>query len=444
MGHIMYKGQSIDCSYFLGKDSSFANFGIPKEDAPVSSLVPDELIQDGNIRLPILWFNEKYKQKYYISCTKVNDDDIPIGILLHKSSSDTDLNSYKTINGYIFDNKLTFASINYLDANNINGSKQIVRNLSYGDNIKKLSYDYLKGYTHDTKNREEYGIEENVQNSLNESISNTQKLWNFYDTENKDWKTDPEFITYAKSCFLYSTPGTKQGDWKMIDLNFAGYNITNGDAGFFNRSLAYLGTQGMGDNMLTAFTSMGLHWAEEHGGLPEVVGVLSGWNSETWHSIKIDTVDYNDKLAGFAELTLSISNFKFKQGSASGRLNWLGIGSFSLKVEGYSRFNMEVVQYTKVLWNNDYSGCGKITGELIDADSGQKLYDFGVLGPNINFWRREGNYKIYMGSRKLVFDLDVNKKYIIKLTGVQTLDSHYMANSGENYIITDAGYWVSK
>ena len=39
-----------------------------------------------------------------------------------------------------------------------------------------------------------------------------------------------------------------------------------------------------------------------------------------------------------------------------------------------------------------------------------------------------------MGSRKLVFDLDVNKKYIIKLTGVQTLDS----NSGENYIITDA------
>ena len=105
---------------------------------------------------------------------------------------------------------------------------------------------------------------------------------------------------------------------------------------------------------------------------------------------------------------------------------------------------MEVVQYTRVLWNNDYPGCGKITGELIDADSGQKLYDFGVLGPNINFWRREGNYKIYMGSRKLVFDLDVNKKYIIKLTGVQTLDSHYMSNGGENYIITDAGYWVSK
>ena len=87
MGYIMYKGQSIDCSYFLGKDSSFANFGIPKEDAPVSSLVPDELIQDGNIRLPILWCNEKQKQKYYISCTKVNDDDIPIPAFPHILSS---------------------------------------------------------------------------------------------------------------------------------------------------------------------------------------------------------------------------------------------------------------------------------------------------------------------------------------------------------------------
>ena len=307
----MYKGQSIDCSYFLGKDSSFAYFGIPKEEAPVSSLVPDEMIQSGNIRLPILWFNEKYKQKYYISCTKVNDDDIPIGILLHKSSSEVDLNSYKTIDGYRFGNKLTFSSVNYLDANNINGSKQIVRNLSYGDNIKKLSYDYLKGYTHDTKNREEYGIEENVWSSLNESISNTQKLWNFYDTENKDWKTDPEFITYAKSCFLYSTPGTKQGDWKMIDLNFASYDLVNSDAAFLNRSLAYLGTQEMGSNMLTAFTSIGMHAAEEHGGLLVVNGVLSGWNSKTWHIIKIDTVDYNDKLACFAELTLPDSIFKF-------------------------------------------------------------------------------------------------------------------------------------
>lgn len=322
MGYIMYKGQSIDCSYFLGKDSSFAHFGIPKEDAPESSFVTDEMVQSGNIRLPILWFNEKYKQKYYISCTKVNDDDIPIGILLHKSSSDVDLNSYKTIDGYRFGNKLTFASVNYLDANNINGSKQIVRNLSYGDNIKKLSYDYLKGYTHDTKNPLEYGIDANIWSSVNDSISNTQTLWDFYDTENKDWKTDPEFITYAKSCFLYSTPGTKQGDWKMIDLNFANYNQFNSDAVFLNRSLTYLGTESMSSDMLTAFTSINVHPAEEHGSLPVVVGVLSGWNSNTWRDTKIDTVDYNDKLAGFAELTLPADIFAKVDAPKSYLFDW--------------------------------------------------------------------------------------------------------------------------
>ena len=62
----------------------------------------------------------------------------------------------------------------------------------------------------------------------------------------------------------------------MIDLNFASYDLTNSDAVCLNRSLAYLGTQEMSNNMLTAFTSMGMHKAEEHGGLPGVVGVLSG------------------------------------------------------------------------------------------------------------------------------------------------------------------------
>lgn len=306
----MYKGISIDCSYFLGKDSSSAYFS--KVDAPGSSLVPDEMISSGNIRLPILWFNEKYKQKYYISCTKVNDDDIPIGILLHRSFQDIDYYSLKTIDRYLFDNKLTFASVNYLDANNVNGSKQVVRNLSYGDNIKKLSYDYLKGYTHDTKNPLEYGIEANIWNSLNYSISNTQALWDFYDTENKDWKTDPEFITYAKSCFLYSTPGTKQGDWKMIDLNFANYDQVNSGAAFFEESLAYLGIEEFGRNLLTAFTSINVHPLEEHTGLPVVVGVLAGWISDTQtHNTHIDTVDYNDKLPCFAQLTLPASIFKF-------------------------------------------------------------------------------------------------------------------------------------
>lgn len=444
MGYIMYKGQSIDCSYFLGKDSSFAHFGIPKEDAPVSSLVPDELIQDGNIRLPILWFNEKYKQKYYISCTKVNDDDIPIGILLPRYG--TVYNSWNKIESFLFDEKLTFVSINYLDANNIKGSNSPIANIPYGNINHEWEWDYLRGFQPGTNPTEyqvpdpsKYDMSQHVLDTLYEAIDNTEKLWNYYDEINSEWKIDKEFNTYAKSCYLYSTPGTKQGDWKMMDMNYSNYLASMFDyQSYVHKTREYLGIDIGGISGLTAFVYLNFN-SHDDPYAPTVIGAILGGANDSERF-----AGFNDAHVCEAELTLSISNFKFKQGSASGRLNWLGIGTFSLKVEGYSRFNMEVVQYTKVLWNNDYPGCGKITGELIDADSGQKLYDFGVLGPNINFWRREGNYRIYRGSRKLVFDLDVNKKYIIKLTGIQTLDSHYMAHSGENYIITDAGYWVSK
>lgn len=438
MGYIMYKGISIDCSYFLGKDSSFAHFGIyiPKEEAPESSLVTDEMIQSGNIRLPILWFNEKYKQKYYISCTKVNDDDIPIGILLPKYG--TAYGDWNKIENFLFDEKLTFVSINYLDANNIKGSNSPIDNISYGDINPEWEWDYLRGFQPGTIPSEyqvpdpsKYDISLHRLDTLYEAIDNTEKLWNYYDEINPGWKTDPEFNTYAKSCYLYSTPGTKQGDWKMMDLNYVNYY----NQSYLYNTREYLGIDIGGISSLTAFVYLNFHTHD----VPTVIGAILGGATDLE-----DFTGFNDVHVCEAELTLSISHFKFKRGTASGGLSRLGLGTFSLYIEGYSRFNMQVIQVTRVLWNNDYAGCGKITGELIDADSGQTLYDFGVLGPKISYAGRDGYYQVYRGSRSLVFDLDANKKYIIKLTGVQTLDSHYMAHSGENYILTDAGQWISK
>ena len=87
MGYIMYKGQSIDCSYFLGKDSSFAyNYNTDDMiETPLSSLKGASVL---NGLQPILWYNKKYVNKYYISTQRVDETDIAIGILVDALWSD--------------------------------------------------------------------------------------------------------------------------------------------------------------------------------------------------------------------------------------------------------------------------------------------------------------------------------------------------------------------
>ena len=307
----MYKGMSIDCSYFLGKDSSFAHFGIPKEDAPESSFVTDEMIQSGNIRLPILWFNEKYKQKYYISCTKVNDDDIPIGILLPKYGMGGDEWPYKE--AYLFDDKFTFVSINYLDANNPKGSNSPIANIPYGNINPEWEWDYLRGFQPGTIPTEyqvpvpsKYDISLHILDTLYEAIDNTEKLWNYYDEINPGWKIDPEFNTYAKSCYLYSTPGTKQGDWKMMDLNYGSYmDSTIAYQNLIYNTRKYLGIDIGGVSGLIAFVYLNFHTHTDPYA-PAVIGAILG-GAKTSEQF----AGFNDVHVCEAELTLPASIFKF-------------------------------------------------------------------------------------------------------------------------------------
>lgn len=299
MGYIMYKGQSIDCSYFLGKDSSSVHLGIPKKDAPKSSL---NAYETG--RLPILWYNSEYKEKYYISCTRENEDDIPIGILLARC----DLAMLNKKEGYLFDDKFTFISINYLDSNNINGSNSPVSNIPYGNIDPKWEWDYLRGFqpgTIPTKQQvpdpSKYDLYLHRTDTLPEAIDNTEKLWKYYDEINSDWKQDDAFNTYAKSCYLYSTPGTKQGDWKMMDYNYS-YYIHDSFCYqcFLYSSREYLGVDVGGISGLTAFVYLDFHAHEDY--IPHVIGAMEGDNF----------AGFSDARVCEAELTLPANLFKFK------------------------------------------------------------------------------------------------------------------------------------
>ena len=345
----MYKGQSIDCSYFLGKDSSFAyNYNADDMiETPYSSL---KGANDDNGLQPILWYNKKYANKYYISTQRVDETDIAIGILVdaykrkyYIEGSEIKDNgiSYHTygredIRHYTNDNlTFSFLSTKFLDANDINGSKYHIENVYYNDYEPSLGFD-LRGYCM-LNYSGPIPIEEklyvfafyHIADSMQDSIKNTENCWSTYDKIRPNWKTDSEFKSYAKSCYLYSTPGTKQGDWKMIDLNsfcfllsdhylYAFPDFPVGWYGMFIKSFCkindveYFISNKM-TSMLTAFTSLIDH-SHEPGYQGEFFNYkLFGYTIPTdINGLQWMDVDKDKASTCLAQLNLPISMFKFK------------------------------------------------------------------------------------------------------------------------------------
>lgn len=348
----MYKGQSIDCSYFLGKDSSFAyNYNADDMvETPYSSLKGAGVV---NGLQPILWYNKKYVNKYYISTQRVDETDIAIGILVDayktkyyiKGSEIKDNGiSYSTygredIRHYTNDNlTFSFLSTKFLDVNDINGSKYHIENVYYNDYEASLGFD-LRGYGLEVYSVGQHSIEDqlysfafyHIADSLQDSIKNTENCWSTYDNIRPNWKTDSEFKSYAKSCYLYSTPGTKQGDWKMIDLNsfcflLSGHTLTgfpNFPSGWkdsfknsycrINNVEYFISNENNRTSMLTAFTSL-----LDHSHKPDYQGEfftykLFGYSKQNdtngtgWIYVEKDKAS-----TCLAQLNLPISMFKFK------------------------------------------------------------------------------------------------------------------------------------
>ena len=122
VGYIMYKGASIDQSFYLGYANSQCKFKQAQADALYSDLVKD--VSTGFI-LPYLWFN-RTDGTYYISCQKKRELDIHIGILIPnaKRIESSGIKMLKQNEGYLFDSDdkyFHFLSLNWLDAENETG-----------------------------------------------------------------------------------------------------------------------------------------------------------------------------------------------------------------------------------------------------------------------------------------------------------------------------------
>lgn len=346
----MYKGQSIDCSYFLGKDSSFAyNYNTDDMiETPLSSLKGASVL---NGLQPILWYNKKYINKYYISTQRVDETDIAIGILVDAyktkyyiegseiKDNGISFNTYgrEDIRHYTNDNlTFSFLSTKFLDVNDINGSKYHIENVYYNDYEHSLGFD-LRGYAMTNQLGPNPTEEQlyayaffHIADSLQDSIKNTENCWRTYDKIRPNWKTDSEFKSYAKSCYLYSTPGTKQGDWKMIDLNSFSFlwpdptmgfpYFNNGSYNSFTNSFCkindveyFIGNKNNITSMLTAFTSLIDH-SHEPGYQGEYFTYkLFGYTIPTdINGMQWMYVEKDKDSTCLAQLNLPISMFKFK------------------------------------------------------------------------------------------------------------------------------------
>lgn len=329
MGYIMYKGQSIDYSIYKKKDSSKAETGYI--DSPVSYL--NEKLPDSDNCVyntaPVLFYNKKYLQKYYIGQYAINDDDIPIGVLIGKAKRyDQDIMWPDNLDNYFWDDDkkyLHFISFDFMSFNTPENGSKTAENIYWGDNKEEL----LKGYTYDLDERwqpesalNQFYWVSHIYDSTDYAISNTEICWENYDKDHPGWKTDTNFNTYAKSCYLYHTPGTNQGDWKMIDLNYYAAHCAGKDdrSGANTWSFPYVYTQetflkynylpGKFNNNLTAFA-----WIDKeayiHEGLIKngkgCLGYRSDWQSGT-------TYLFTPKMYGTARamLRLPANIFKFK------------------------------------------------------------------------------------------------------------------------------------
>lgn len=309
VGYIMYKGNSIDCTFYLGKANSQCKFKQAYAAAPYSDLVKDVSIA-GYI-LPYLWFN-RTDGTYYISCQKKREQDIQIGILIPnaKRIESGGTKMFKQKEGYLFDSDdkyFHFLSLNWLDAENEQGSKTYKENICFGDYSEDF-LDSLYGYV--TENQSGGHILNSLYWFNNIDNSNGVAL------ENNNLCIDNYLMdSYAGYCYRYYTYGTKQGDWRMIDLNTF-YMFLDGPTGptlsfisILNRTREAVGDGGNYNSnisLLTAFT-----WLDTHKLQHEPYLTQSGIFGKDNIGSEYYKVDKTQRCAALAQLKLPVSMFKF-------------------------------------------------------------------------------------------------------------------------------------
>lgn len=307
-GYIMYKGTSIDQSFYLGKANSQCKFKQVKADAPYSDLVKD--VSVAGFILPYLWFN-RTDGTYYISCQKKREQDIHIGILIPnaKRIESGGIKMLKQKEGYLFDSDdkyFNFLSLNWLDAENEQGSKTYKENICFGD----YSEDFLNSL---------YGYL--TQDSPSDQLGSLYWFYNIDNSngvalENNNLCIDNYLMdSYAGYCYRYYTYGTKPGDWHMIDLNTF-YMFLDDPTGpkisfisMLQRTREAVGDGGnynFNKSLLTAFT-----WLDGHKFLHEHHLTQSGIFGKDNIGSGYYLVDKTQRCGALAQLKLPVSMFKF-------------------------------------------------------------------------------------------------------------------------------------
>ena len=308
VGYIMYKGDSIDWSFYLGQGNSQCKFKQAQAQPPYSDLVKDVSI---NFILPYLWFN-RTDGTYYISCQQKREQDIHIGILIPnaKRIESGRIEMLKQKEGYLFDSDdkyFHFLSLNWLDAENEQGSKTYKENICFGDYSEDF-LDSLYGYLTENSPSEQFKSLYwfyNIDNSNGVALENNNLCIDNYLMD-----------SYAGYCYRYYTYGTKQGDWHMIDLNtfymFLGAGDNNSPNIAFS-SILQKTREAVGDGgnyyfnkILTAFTWLDGHRAQHEHNLKQT-GILG--RDKIGHEYYL--VDKTQRLAALAQLKLPVSMFKF-------------------------------------------------------------------------------------------------------------------------------------
>lgn len=309
VGYIMYKGTSIDQSFYLGQYNSQCKFKQAYAVAPYSDLVKD--VSSADFILPYLWFN-RTDGTYYISCQKKREQDIQIGILIPnaKRIESAGVKMLKQKEGYLFDsddNYFHFLSLNWLDTENEQGSKTYKENICFGDYSEDF-LDSLYGYlTQDSPSNQLDSLYwfYNIDNSNGVALENNNLCIDNYLMD-----------SYAGYCYRYYTYGTKQGDWRMIDLNTF-YMFLDGPTGpsisflsMFQKTREAIGDGGNYNrnkiSLLTAFT-----WLDGHIAQHEPYLTQNGIFGNDYIGTQYYLVDKTQRCGALAQLKLPVSMFKF-------------------------------------------------------------------------------------------------------------------------------------
>ena len=304
VGYIMYKGTSIDQSFYLGQGNSQCKFKQAQAEAPYSDLVKDDSAT--GFILPYLLFN-RTDGTYYISCQKKREQDIHIGILIPnaKRIESGGTKMLKQKEGYLFDSDdkyFHFLSLNWLDAENEQGSKTYKQNICFGDYSEDF-LDSLYGYL--TENSPSKPLDSlywfyNIDNSNGVALENNNLCIDNYLMD-----------SYAGYCYRYYTYGTKQGDWHMIDLN--AFYMFSDEPNLSFISILQRTREAVGDGgnynfnkILTAFTWLDGHRFQHEHNLTQS-GILGNDNIGNEYYL----VDKTQRCAALAQLKLPVSMFKF-------------------------------------------------------------------------------------------------------------------------------------